>query len=267
MEFRSLEKSKKSGYLFYISYNGRRFDSFDEVKGKKTVKGEFIRILHQLGITWAKGVQQAGRTDADVSANENILYISSNYSGDKSMVVERFNKLAKDLKILRIEKTLPNLVLPELVEAREYIYRYPEEKTERSVEEIERTCESLSGEYDVSEWTDAKGKMLKEKVRMVEVSYDGKELLFYGSSFLPKQVRIMSGYILSGEKKIFPARYLTLNKVVLKDRLLRWILKEEETISIEGVERVEVSDDLKVLYVTKDKKSEVIGRRGKNIKN
>lgn len=266
MEIRSLEKSSKNGYLFYISYKGSKFESFDENKDKKSVKGEFIRILNELGVTWAKGVQQAGRTDAGVSASENILYISSNYNGDRQELISEFNKKTKDMAILRIEKTLPNLVLPDMVEAREYIYKYPQNKIIRSMEEIEKTCEELSGEYDVSPWTDFKGEKLKETVRMVEVSYDGEKLLFYGSSFMPKQVRIMSSYILSGEKKIFPAKYLTLNKVILKDELMKWIFKEDTNITIENVAKVEVSDKLKIFYVRKDKKSELIGKKGVNIK-
>lgn len=266
MEIRSLEKSSKNGYLFYISYKGSKFESFDENKDKKSVKGEFIRILNELGVTWAKGVQQAGRTDAGVSASENILYISSNYNGDRQELIKEFNKKTNDMAILRIEKTLPNLVLPDMVEAREYIYKYPQNKIIRSMEEIEKTCEELSGEYDVSPWTDFKGEKLKETVRMVEVSYDGEKLLFYGSSFMPKQVRIMSSYILSGEKKIFPAKYLTLNKVILKDELMKWIFKEDTNITIENVAKVEVSDKLKIFYVRKDKKSELIGKKGVNIK-
>ncbi len=99
MDYRSFEKSKKSGYLFYIEYNGKNFDSFDEMKGKKTVKGEFVRVMYEIGFTWAKGVQQAGRTDAKVSARENILYVSSNFNGNKEKVIGDFNKLSKGLKI------------------------------------------------------------------------------------------------------------------------------------------------------------------------
>lgn len=266
MEIRSLEKTKKSGYLFYISYKGNKFESFDENKGKKSVKGEFIRILTELGVTWAKGVQQAGRTDAGVSANENILYISSNYNGDRNKLIEEFNKKTRDMSILRIEKTLANLVLPDMIEAREYIYSYPKDKIKLDEATIESNCEALSGEYDVSKWTDSKGKKLKENIRMVEVSYDGNELLFYGSSFMPKQVRIMSSYILSGEKKVFPPQYLSLNKVILKESLLKWIFVEDDSIDIDGVSKVEVSDKLKILYVSKDMKSKVIGKKGSNIK-
>ena len=64
MDTRSLEKSAKLGFLFYISYEGKKFHSFDENSDKKSVKGEFIRIANELGFTWAKGVQQGGRTDA-----------------------------------------------------------------------------------------------------------------------------------------------------------------------------------------------------------
>lgn len=266
MNFRSLEKSRKNGYLFYINYKGNKFDSFDENQGKKSVKGEFIKRLNEIGITWSKGVQQAGRTDAGVSANENILYISSNFNGNKEKVLKAFNLISTDMQIVRIEKTLPNLVLPDYVEAREYIYKYPREKSTFSEEEIIKRCEALSGEYDVSKWTDFKGKKLKERIRMVEVSYDGEELLFYGSSFMPKQVRIMSSYIFSGYKKIFPSKYLSLNKVVLKDEILKWIFVEDDTIEIDGVEKIESSDELKIFYVKESKRSEIIGKRGSNIK-
>ena len=69
INLRVLEKSDKFGYLFFIAYNGIKFDAFDEIKNKHTVKGDFSKILLELGFSWAKGVQQAGRTDAKVSAD------------------------------------------------------------------------------------------------------------------------------------------------------------------------------------------------------
>ena len=128
MNFRSLEKTTKFGYLFYISYKGTKFHSFDEnkdeVSTKKTVKGEFIRILGELGVTWAKGVQQGGRTDGQVSSKENILYINSNNKIDKLVLKNKFNEKIKNIKIIKIEKTLPNLAIPEMVAGRENIVMY-----------------------------------------------------------------------------------------------------------------------------------------------
>lgn len=264
MDTRSLEKSMKLGFLFYISYEGNKFHSFDENSGKKSVKGEFIRILNQLGFTWAKGVQQGGRTDAGVNASENILYVSSNYKGNLEELKEKFNSEIKGLKIETIKKTLPNLVIPDLVESREYLYKYPKEKIKISIEEIEKRCSELSGTYDVSRFTDEKGKSLKEKVRQVKLSYNDEGLYFKGNSFMPKQVRMMSAYVYSGNIKVFPAQYLYLEKINFKDELLDYIFEENRELKVENVEKIESSGKLHIFYV-KDK-SKFLGKNGNNIK-
>ncbi|UUV19738.1 pseudouridylate synthase [Fusobacteria bacterium ZRK30] len=271
MNFRSLEKTTKFGYLFYISYRGTKFHSFDENKDenstKKTVKGEFIKILGELGITWAKGVQQGGRTDGQVSARENILYINSNNKIDKVSLKDKFNKKINEMKIVKIEKTLPNLALPEMIEGRVYRYNYPTDKITSTKEEILKRCDELTGTYDVSEFTDRKGQKLKEKIRRVEISYDNGSLVFLGNSFMPKQVRIMSGYILTGEKKILPGKYLTLEKMILSRELEEIIIEEVHDISEDNILKIEKIKDIYIFYVAKNKKGEVIGKNASNIKN
>ena len=264
MDIRSLEKSQKLGFLFYISYDGKKFHSFDENSDKKSVKSEFIRVANELGFTWAKGVQQGGRTDSEVHALENILYVSSNYRRNLEKLKNQFNEKIDGLKILDIKKTLPNLVIPDLVESREYIYKYPQEKIKKSIEDIQKICKELSGTYDVSIYTDEKGKNLKENIRSVELSYSEEGLYFVGNSFMPKQVRIMSSVVFSGEKKIFPAKYLYLKKINLKDELLQYIFEENSEIKIEDVSRVESSKALHIFY-TKDK-GKLLGKNGNNIK-
>ena len=271
VNFRSLEKTTKFGYLFYISYKGTKFHSFDENKDenstKKTVKGEFIRVLGELGVTWAKGVQQGGRTDGQVSAMENILYINSNNKIDKISLKDKFNKKISEMKIVKIEKTLPNLAIPEMIDGRVYRYTYPVDKIKSTEEEILKRCEELTGTYDVSEFTDKKGQKLKEKIRSVEISYDCRSLIFSGNSFMPKQVRIMSGYILTGEKKILPGKYLTLEKMVLSKELEEIIIEDIHDILEENVLKVEKIKDIYIFYVAKNKKGEVIGKNASNIKS
>lgn len=269
MDIRTIEKSKKWGYMFYISYNGQKFQSFDEMDGKKSIKGKFREIMEKIGFTWAKGVQQAGRTDAKVSANENILYVSSNFNGDINKVQEEFNKNSDaDLRVTMIKKTFPNLVFPNMIEKREYIYSYPEKLIKNTKEEIEKLCEELSGTYDVSEFTDKKGLELKEHIREVKITYENGKLRFLGNSFMPKQVRIMSGYILTGKKEPLMGKYLTLEKIYLKDEMKNMILQEVLDISEENVIKVEKTTDesLYVFYISQGKRGEFIGKNGKNIK-
>ena len=104
-------------------------------------------------------------------------------------------------------------------------------------------CKELTGTYDVSRFTDTKGEKLKEHIRTVEVSYKDGELIFIGNSFMPKQVRIMSGYILTGEITALPGKYLTLEKIYLKEELLKNILTEDKDIKIENVEKIERTED------------------------
>ena len=268
MDIRAVEKTTKWGYMMYISYNGQKFQSFDEMNGKRSVKGRFSEIMKELGFTWAKGIQQAGRTDAKVSANENILYVSSTFNGDMKEIQEKFNTLSgKELKVTMIKKTFPNLVFPDLIEKREYLYSYPKKLVKNSIDEIEKLCWELSGTYDVSEFTDKKGLELKEHIREVNISFENGKLRFIGNSFMPKQVRIMSGYILTGKKEPLMGKYLSLEKVYLKDELKNIILEkyegEEENVS--KIERT-ADNSLYIFYTAKENKGTLIGKNGKNIK-
>lgn len=269
MNIRSMEKINKWGYMFYIKYDGTKFHSFDEMSGKKTVKGKFKEIMAKLDFTWTKGIQQGGRTDAKVSAIENILYVSSKFDGDMKGLQRSFNSLSDDsLKVTMIKKTFPNLMFPELISKREYIYEYPRKRIKNSLEEIERLCMELSGKYDVSEFTDKKGLELKEHIREVEISYRKDKLYFLENSFMPKQVRTMSGYILIGKKEPLEGRYLTLSKIVLTKELKDMILEEVKDIVIDGVEKIErnLGKTLYIFYIKNSKKGELIGKNGKNIK-
>lgn len=269
MDIRAIEKSKKLGYMFYITYNGTKFNAFDELDGKITVKGTFKDIINKLGFTWAKGIQQAGRTDAKVSANENILYVSSNYFGDLHKLMDEFNKNSDILKITMIKKTFPNLVFPDMIARREYIYKYPQKKIKRKEDEIINLCEELSGKYDVSKFTDKKGQELKNHIREVDIEFINGKLKFNGDSFMPKQVRIMSSYILTDSYEPLEGKYLTLNKIYLKDELKSKIFEEVSNINIDYVEKIEktLDETLYIFYTSKEKKGEVIGKNGKNIKS
>ncbi|MGL5659063.1 MAG: KH domain-containing protein [Cetobacterium sp.] len=270
MNFRGIEKTDKWGYIFTVFYNGEKFHSFDEMAGKVTVKGEFRKVMNELGFTWAKGIQQGGRTDAKVSAERNLLYVSSNFIGDLSEIIFKFNeKMKESIFIRKVQKTFPNLSFPEYVEKREYIYRYPKKRVKRSIEDIEKTLLEISGTYDVSKFTDKKGLELKEHERTVKVTYEKGVLKFIGNSFMPKQVRNMAGYILTGEVETFPGKFLTLENVYLKEELMNKMILSCDNLKISGVEKIEKTKDgeITILYVKKEKKGEVIGKNASNIKS
>ena len=194
---RDFENTKYFGYMFFVEYDGQRFESFDENPNKKSVKSEFRKILEKNKVKIFKGIQQAGRTDANVSAKENILYINSKEIID-------FSKLkfleTEGMKINKIARTLPFLEFPQMIEKRYYIYEYPKKLRKNDEDRINKICNKVSRKKDFYEFTSEKGKKLKNHTREIFVKYENGKLYFMGDGFLPQQVRIMSNFILNNTK-------------------------------------------------------------------
>ena len=260
---RKFENSKYYGYMFYIKYDGEKFDSFDENPDLRSVKGEFKKLLEINGIKIYKGVQQAGRTDAGVSSLCNILYINSIQNIEFSSIKV---KKMEGIEIVGIKKTLPQLEFPEMIEKRYYIYEYPKEKIKNNENIIFEKCKALSGKKDFKEFTSKKGEKLKNHIREIYVKYNDGKLYFEGDGFLPQQVRIMSNMILNNRKSALDGKYLTLEKVELSDQLKNYIFKKVENIKIDKVKKIEKNELFYVFYVNKKDKGELIGKKGKNIK-
>ena len=251
---RDFENTKYFGYMFFVEYDGQKFESFDENPNKKSVKSEFRKILEKNKIKIFKGIQQAGRTDANVSAKENILYINSKGIID-------FSKLkfleTEGLKINKIVRTLPFLEFPQMIEKRYYIYEYPKKLRKNDEERINKICKKVSGKKNFYEFTSEKGKKLKNHTREIFVKYENGKLYFVGDGFLPQQVRIMSNFILNNTKfdieklndgnfenrklgikdKPLDGKYLTLVKVEFSEKL--------EKISFFDVKNIEELINLK----------------------
>ena len=245
---RDFENTKYFGYMFFIEYNGEKFDSFDENPNKKSIKAEFRKILESNKIKIFKGIQQAGRTDANVSAKENILYINSKDVIDFFKL--KFLEI-EGLKINKIVRTLPFLEFPQMIQKRYYIYKYPKHLVKNNEERINQICEKVSGKKDFYEFTSEKGKKLKNHIREILVKYENGRLYFAGDGFLPQQVRIMSNFILNNRKfnleklnnknfenrklgikdKALDGKYLILEKVEFSEEL--------EKISFFDVENIE----------------------------
>jgi len=244
---RNFENTKYFGYMFFIEYNGEKFDSFDENPNKKSIKAEFRKILESNKIKIFKGIQQAGRTDANVSAKENILYINSKDVIDFFKL--KFLEI-EGLKINKIVRTLPFLEFPQMIQKRYYIYKYPKNLVKNNEKRINQICEKVSGKKDFYEFTSEKGKKLKNHIREILVKYENGNLYFAGDGFLPQQVRIMSNFILNNTKfdieklndenfenkklgikdKALDGKYLTLEKVEFSEELEKMRFFDVENI-------------------------------------
>lgn len=260
---RDFENTKYYGYLFYVRYDGQQFDSFDENKGLKSVKSEFRRLLEKNEIKIFKGIQQGGRTDKGVNALKNILYINTKLNFDFEDL--KITKI-EGLEIINIKKTLPFLEFPNLISRRFYVYEYPKEKIKNDIDKINKKCLELSGKKNFIKFTSKKGKLLKNHIREIYVKFYEDKLYFSGDGFLPQQVRIMSNVILNGDYKPLDAKYLTLEKIELSEKLDSYLLKKVEDNFIDDVVKIEKNGLFYIFYVKKENKSRVIGIKGKNIR-
>lgn len=244
---RNFENTKYFGYMFFIEYNGEKFESFDENPNKKSIKAEFRKILESNKIKIFKGIQQAGRTDANVSAKENILYINSKDIIDFFKL--KFLEI-EGLKINKIVRTLPFLEFPQMIQKRYYIYKYPKNLVKNNEKRINQICEKVSGKKDFYEFTSEKRKKLKNHIREILVKYENGNLYFAGDGFLPQQVRIMSNFILNNRKfnleklnnknfenrklgikdKALDGKYLILEKVEFSEELEKMRFFDVENI-------------------------------------
>lgn len=266
---RDFENTKYFGYIFFVKYDGSKFDSFDENPNCKSVKLEFRKLLEKNEINIYKGIQQGGRTDKDVNALENILYINS-----KNNI--NFNKLKykkiEGLEILNIKKTIPFLEIPEMIENRYYLYEYPVDLIKNNEETINKKCIELSGEKNYKKYTSKKGEKLKNHIRNIEIKYENGKLYFKGDSFLPQQVRIMSNVILNNKLSPLDGKYLTLEKIKMGEKLENFIFENVENIDEidknikEKINKIEKNKYFYIFYVNKKNKSEIIGKKGKNIR-
>lgn len=201
----------KTGILLEISYKGKYFDCFDEMTNKISTKGVLKKYLLDKGIKIIKGLQQAGRTDAKVSANSNYIYFMAQ---DFNLDIIELNQNINGLKILSVKKVKTNIILPDIVKKRQYIYYYPKKYIKADNESILKRCLEINGIKDFSRFTNHKGLKLKNMIRNVNVNFIDGKLIFLGDSFLPQQVRRMSGYILTGEIKPMNPKFLILDKII-----------------------------------------------------
>ena len=206
-------RKNKLGYLLEISYKGKKFDAFDEIKDKNVLKTYLI----SKGIVIYKGLQQAGRTDAKVSANSNYIYFIAN---EFDLDILDYNLDIDGLKIKKAYVVDKGIILPDVVERRIYNYYYPKKFHRVDEKTIIKRANEISGKMDFSEFTNYKGLKLKNHIRDVKVSYVEGKLYFDGNSFMPQQVRRMAGYVFNGKKEPMNPKFLILDKIILKEGVI-----------------------------------------------
>jgi len=215
------------GYLVWVTYDGRQFESFDDSPTDSAIKAYLVNILDdELRLRPKSALQHCVRTDAGMSALENVFLFDSNCRPDIESIVRRFNLKGSGVKITKMIKVLDHLYLHELLDSCEFFVRIPFEDPQlvtKNKNEISNACAKFTGTIDFADYTSAKAS---STTRTVAVQYDeatgGLRFICEGQDFLPDQVAMMAAEILSGSKDTpLPPQLITLRSVSLNSNRLQ----------------------------------------------
>ncbi len=150
-------------YKSIIAYDGTEFKGFQrQAEDVRTVQGEFERGLKQIG--WKEeSIQAAGRTDAGVHANGQVVSYVLNWRSEASDLTRALNaNLPADIAVRNTEKV--NADFHPRFSARNRFYRYALIFTEHR--------DPLRERYSWRVWPVPSGKVMAEVVEWIIGRHD-----------------------------------------------------------------------------------------------
>lgn len=208
-----------------LAYDGSNFSGFQFQPNKRTIGGELEKALATMHKGQAVRIQSAGRTDAGVHAEGQVIHFDTPlqipdknwqralntllpddiYIKAAESVTEafhaRFSAIAKEY-LYNVQTTSE----PDVFK-RNYAYYYPHEL---NLDKIREACRYLEGEHDFTTFSSAKATIKGSRVRTIyslscEEYTDGIRFNFYGNGFLYNMVRIIVSVLLDiGQGKRLP---------------------------------------------------------------
>jgi len=225
---------------FICEYNGKNFKGFQSQGGKRTVQTElekaFIAFFASQGLNVTESpakivVHGSGRTDAGVHARAQACHmiLCSMPNTPHKILCAINNILPDDISIKSLEIAPDDFHARFLAREKTYLYRvyvsshrsplrddtYLQIYKMPDIKKMQETAKQLFlGTHDFANFA-VKDKTDKNTVRTItrfEIETHDDEIWFWitGNGFLHKQVRIMIGHLLYGNKKCVGAKGLTL---------------------------------------------------------
>lgn len=221
-------------YRMIIEYNGTAFRGWQKQGNTdNTIQGKLERALSEI-TGEAVEVHGAGRTDAGVHAKGQVASFKLMGEADCSSLKQRLNEmLPKTISVKSLEVAADRFHPRLNAKAKTYIYRLWDGEDKAvfcepfvwqchrvtgvvDVVELNDRLQQFVGEHDFKEFSRYSGN--KSTVRTVceaKAERDGDliTVTFTGNGFLYNQIRMMVGYVLTGEKYTAPAQGLMLERV------------------------------------------------------
>ncbi len=175
-------------FAFLVSYFGDGFHGLVRQPGLRTVEGELLSVLSDLGYLNPSDARSmfAGRTDKGVSALQNVWAVNL----IRPPVLGQINAELEGIFLygyVRVDDSFNPLR-----SARKKWYRYvfPRRFGRRDLERMRRAAEILTGEHDFSSFCIPEGRKTRRSVDRIEIFNQGMTVMdIFAKGFLRQQVR------------------------------------------------------------------------------
>lgn len=220
-----------------LAYDGSGFYGFQIQPNQRTVAGELEKALKKMHKGQDIRVQSAGRTDAGVHAEGQVIHFDSNLSIEPKNWKRALNTLLPDDIFLKQAEIVTDSFHARFSAiAKEYHYYVqttPEPDVFRrkyayhfagtlKLEKIREACTFLEGTHDFTTFSSAKASVKGSRVRtLYSVRFEeyehGLRFVFHGNGFLYNMIRILVNFLLEiGQGKWEPKDIPAL--IAAKDR-------------------------------------------------
>ena len=199
-----------------LAYDGSSFSGFQIQPNQRTVAGELEKALKTMHKGQAIRIQSAGRTDAGVHAEGQVIHFDTELAIPDANWKRALNALLPDDIFIKVAKTVTEgfharfsavakeyrydvqTTLEPDVFKREYAYYFP---YDLNLEKVRLACSFFEGTHDFTTFSSAKATIKGSRVRTIyELSCkeyaDGIRFTFYGNGFLYNMVRIIVSMLL-----------------------------------------------------------------------
>ena len=192
-----------------FGYDGRAFHGFSRQPGQKTVEGDIIDALRDLGMIGPSGTPRdtgygaASRTDAGVSAIGNVLALDTSFR--KDALLRALNARLEDIWFHSLAE-VPESFQPRHAAMRWYRYHLMADEV-GDFTALKGALRRFVGKHDFTNFCRPEGKSAVRSIRKVATRRTGQFIAvdFFSQGFLWNQVRRMMGAALAvsrGELKI-----------------------------------------------------------------
>jgi tRNA pseudouridine38-40 synthase len=174
-----------------LAYDGTRFFGFQRQPDKRTVEGELVGVLQEIGAirdTGSSSYRLSSRTDRGVSALGNIISIDTEFP--RKQLPKAINSMARDLWCTGTCDLPKDLDVRRAV-GRTYAYYLHDEGQDLAA--MQKACKLLVGKHDFSYYARLDGRNPVRTITAFKMRRKDTvlEFLISGESFLWNQVRRM----------------------------------------------------------------------------